>query len=70
MGMMSDKHIERMNDHECININGHEVDDEIRIMRQIGDYIEAEVYCKHKCDYYATAHYKIDYNNLDWKEAY
>ena len=56
--MVSDKHIERMNDHDCNNINGHQVDDEINIIRQIGDYIGEEVYCKHNCDDYATAHYK------------
>jgi hypothetical protein len=60
----------RVNDHDCVNINGHKIDDDIDIIRKIGDYIEAEVYCKHKCDHYGTADYKADYNKIRWKKAY
>lgn len=68
--MVSEKYIERMNDHDC-DVDGHEVlDERVTTITAYSTSMTAEVRCKHGCDYYAEAHYKIDYNNLDWKEAY
>ena len=55
--------------HDC-DEKGHQVlDEQVRIIRNKGDYIQAEVYCKH-CDHWAKGNYHLDTKNIMWRDDY
>lgn len=58
-----------MSGYDC-DEKGHQVlDEQVKIIRNKGDYIQAEVYCKH-CDHWAKGNYHLDTKDIMWRDDY